>query len=583
MHAETTALIDCVDDYGNTVGHLKIGSRGPGETLFLITDEEMHEYREERIQIMEERAYDYELCIEHARLQSIPGVTSHSALQTAGLDRGVISPHGYVGKLKLTVEDERGIPIARCGIEVRTRKIDHRTQFRYMLDQISVQLQTIALQVKTPVTTSVTSDPLVDDQTIARKVWFLRSLVNEGEFDSAMTRILAYPYSSTNLDYVEVPIVRGFSPSAGALHIIASAKNRVPVPPGHPIVAQLTSMPRNIGRETAIETLDTTENRFVKYVLGTFSSYASGLSLSLHLKRQQDDWDSWLLQELSRVQTKLDQWLSHEFFREVSTAISLPLGSSVLQQRDGYREILAMWIRFESSISLCWGDAENIYHVGLRNVPKLYEYWVLFQLLGVVANATNDPSPTVSPFTGLSSTGMEISIPGAELLAGTTEVDHVRLRYSFTYNQTFSSGQPGGSWTAVMRPDYTLTISPAHIELSEALDLGTVSRIHFDAKYKWQNVSLLRRMRAINPNNEDVRYAREDLYRMHGYRNAIAFSDGAFVLFPGNRTVLWEEPSTSRPTVGFIGIRPGHESAGMERVNDLVTQALTMASQKWRH
>ena len=143
----------------------------------------------------------------------------------------------------------------------------------------------------------------------------------------------------------------------------------------------------------------------------------------------------------------------------------------------------------------------------------------------------------------------------------------------FCYNRHFDvtpGRQQGGSWTRKMHPDYTLTFWPVGLtaELAEAQEL--LVHVHFDAKYRVEDVDRLFGDRdrddadeedATSPGN----YKRQDLLKMHAYRDAIKRSEGAYVLYPGDQICRDEQydPAKSGPgrwpntMWGFHEILPG--------------------------
>ena len=66
-----------------------------------------------------------------------------------------------------------------------------------------------------------------------------------------------------------------------------------------------------------------------------------------------------------------------------------------------------------------------------------------------------------------------------------------RYNIKFHYNKTFSGDQDypaSGSWTKSMRPDYSLSIWPDGIDAETAEKEELIVHIHFDSKYKVENI-----------------------------------------------------------------------------------------------
>lgn len=69
--------------------------------------------------------------------------------------------------------------------------------------------------------------------------------------------------------------------------------------------------------------------------------------------------------------------------------------------------------------------------------------------------------------------------------------------------------------------------------------MGNVSYIHFDAKYRINDLSQFCEDSGVfsdeeNSFSKNKSYKRDDLLKMHTYNDAIRISIGSFVLYPGN-------------------------------------------------
>ena len=115
-----------------------------------------------------------------------------------------------------------------------------------------------------------------------------------------------------------------------------------------------------------------------------------------------------------------------------------------------------------------------------------------------------------------------------------------------------------------MRPDYSLIIAPAEGEPAGFEPLI----LHFDAKYRVNVIEELfgRSDRSEDANaeaaeNDSRRMARrDDLLKMHAYRDAIRRSAGAYVLYPGDdsprNTQEYREYRELLPGLGAFVFRP---------------------------
>ena len=121
------------------------------------------------------------------------------------------------------------------------------------------------------------------------------------------------------------------------------------------------------------------------------------------------------------------------------------------------------------------------------------------------------------------------------------------LKAEFQFNHKFlrnADHRKNGSWTRGVQPDYTISIWPAEFEKDEAEKCEALVHIHFDAKYRVENLDALFGKKEeedenISDRSESVaakptaaKYS--DLLKMHAYRDAIRRTAGAYVLYPGN-------------------------------------------------
>ena len=125
-----------------------------------------------------------------------------------------------------------------------------------------------------------------------------------------------------------------------------------------------------------------------------------------------------------------------------------------------------------------------------------------------------------------------------------------------------------------MRPDYTLTIWPYEIPLQkEAEKVELIVHIHFDAKYKIENLYNLFQMKLIlmtkKTDQRKGKYQRADLLKMHSYRDAIRRTGGAYILYPGDVTFNKFGFHEIIPGLGAFPLRPSKTDTGENELKKL--------------
>ena len=174
------------------------------------------------------------------------------------------------------------------------------------------------------------------------------------------------------------------------------------------------------------------------------------------------------------------------------------------------------------------------------------------------------------------------------------------MHVEFSFNRTFLGNKKypyAGSWGKTMRPDYTLSIWPYGVDEEQAEHDELIVHIHFDAKYRIENLQEILGDEKDHNTEDDViegtavkfdkpNYKRDDLLKMHSYKDAIRRSWGAYVLYPGE-----DKQSYSRngfhellPGIGAFSIIPSRTATGLDALknflNDILTQCLNRASQR---
>ena len=120
------------------------------------------------------------------------------------------------------------------------------------------------------------------------------------------------------------------------------------------------------------------------------------------------------------------------------------------------------------ALQIKWEGREDSFSGDTRNVAKLYEYWVYFQLHKIIESLENcklaGTQDTNSAFR-FSEKGLEINLQEGEsslsqFIFG--EERFGKLRLLLYYNKTFSKSSvtEQGSYSRKFRPDYSLLIIP---------------------------------------------------------------------------------------------------------------------------
>ncbi|WP_017733698.1 DUF2357 domain-containing protein [Nafulsella turpanensis] len=556
------------------------------ESLRLIPDSEAAEFGEAPLQLMEGFSYEYKI-EDGYKLQEIPKVVSLSRVNRS---TGRITPNIYVGSLVLEVLDEKASEKkGEFSIEVQSVKADYRKDYRFMLEDITEKCTDLLMQSNSPVTQNFTVDFNEDSQTLYQRFSFVKSIIETPEFHEAIHRIVGAPVTNWAEREEETDIRRAKRIGNSSIRQIASSSSRVMLPADHSLQGKLKSVPAKLRISRKHETVDTPENRFVKHAILSFFQFCA--DISEQLKK-----GSRAYKEAQQMQEVLESMLNHSVFKEVSPPATLALNSPVLQRKEGYREVLRVWLMFDLAAKLVWKGGEDVYHAGKRDVATLYEYWLFFSLLDDFKTVFNIEPTAIGNLIGPTSDGLGLKLKAGRFIPfkGVYDSGNRKLNIEFSFNRTFSGNNDypsGGSWTKNMRPDYTLSIWPAELKASEAEMQELIVHIHFDAKYKIAGLYEIIGIENEDPEKEKEEqkqgnYKRADLLKMHAYRDAIRRTGGAYVLYPGDKSLQKSGFHELIPGLGAFPIKPSRTDNGVAELKDFIYEImehfLNRASQRER-
>lgn len=597
--------LEFLDGRENPVARLEIyPPDSPAGALLRLDDAEAREAGEEAVQLMEGLRYEYAFVgkdAENFRLEEEFGKGAVEPSSNPHLTHcGSIATGLNTGRLALVARDAAGEIAGRASLEIRSRKVSYRGDYRLMLEDITEQCVALLMELRAPAAMRVAPDPGRTPDTLHQRFAFLRGLLGSRQFRDALHRITTHPHRRWVPEEAVHDMRRGFKPDARTLRQLARAPRRVPLPPGHPLAKIIPSLPERILLHRNAQTEDTPENRFVRFALQTFSGFLNRMRLKL--EEIGSATDTRLKAEIAALENQLETALAVDVFRSVSDPDMLPLGSPVLQRKEGYREVYQAWLKFDMAARLVWHGGEDVYGAGQRDIATLYEYWVFFKLLDIVSAVFKLEKPAAHDLIEETADGFGLKLKSGEQLAfdGVTFGGARPLRVRFSYNRSFShNAAPDrvGSWTERMRPDYSLSLWPGEFLEEEAEAQEIMAHVHFDAKYRIDNVEQLfgredESLGAAGVNSDlaeekqeqrEGRYKRADLLKMHAYRDAIRRTQGAYVLYPGDSSRQWQGCHEILPGLGAFPLKPGNGAQEVENfIREVVAHACNRATARER-
>lgn len=333
-----------------------------------------------------------------------------------------------------------------------------------------------------------------------------------GAFQSAIEIVLAQPYRVL-ADRMDQVLLHEASEVDGDVLLSILQAPETWVPSGDfefsPAlrVNGIRHAPQKVWQWLPEETFDTPENRFVLHFLRQVLTAIETLPSQGWWPYVRDLTEARALHELA---TLLRQAVSHPMFDEVGELHTVPFHSQVLMRREGYRNLMLLWQQFHTARAPLFDRWQQA--IDLRAIYQLYELWVFFELVREIE--------AISPLEKLSLVGSDEN--GVDHGAKAIFCDGSIL----LYNQKFRPRTAHLSYSMELRPDYVW--------------IGQGRQVVLDAKFSMQ-ISEYELEGDIDGESQVVRNEHplpENLYKMHTYRDALAGTQAAVIIYPGNKPVF---------------------------------------------
>lgn len=493
---------------------------------------------------------------------------------------GIIAPNIFVGTLSIPLlEKETMQERAKIDLEVRSVKSGYRDDYRDMLELITEKCTALLLHANSPVYQYFDVDYARDSQSLYQKFAFIKSVIGSDEFTEAVHRIVTAPVTKWTETTEERDIRNARRFSNSDIKGILKGGKRTKLPEMHYLEGYgIKTLPERITTTKKVDSVDTSENRFIKHALENFLKFCTDINnKAKHYGHVKMEVESELLIRI------IEGHLHHGVFKEISRPNTLKLNSPVLQRKEGYREVLRVWLMFDLAAKLIWRGGEDVYGGGKKDVATLYEYWLFFKLLDLFQSIFQIEPKDISELIKHTQDGLNLEIKQGKytVLNGVYDSGSRKLNIRFNYNRSFSGKQSypeSGSWTTTLRPDYTLSFWPFGISENEAEKQELIVHVHFDAKYKIANLTEFSERKNDNDLDEEKSenrkgiYKNADLLKMHAYKDAIRRTGGAYVLYPGDRAINQRGFHEIIPGLGAFPVKPSKTDSGIGELKAFVLE-----------
>jgi hypothetical protein len=235
----------------------------------------------------------------------------------------------------------------RVQLEVCSAKTTYRQDYRLMLEEITEKCTSLVMQAGSPVSQHFTQDYSADAETLYQRFAFVKSVIDTPEFVESVHRIISAPVTRWK-EYEEFADTRRAGRiNNSILRQFVSGTDRIGIPSNHSLYRKTPSIPSKINVIRKIETADTPENRFIKHVLSVFRTFSADIKVKMTSGSRE-------YHEADRIEESLENILQVSLFKEISPPQSLAVSSPVLQRKEGYREVLRVWLMFDVASRIFW-------------------------------------------------------------------------------------------------------------------------------------------------------------------------------------------------------------------------------------
>ena len=293
------------------------------------------------------------------------------------------------------------------------------------------------------------------------------------------------------------------------LDIVYNPERLIETSSGVVVIDGKSYSPTKVLQKKKFETFDTPENRFVKYFLSELILWCDRVLEEYKVKTKdkiREDKARAETDDIENLRDYLECFWNDPIFSDVGEMTVVPLSSQVLLKREGYRDVLELWLMFRSYVPF-FGELARA--IANKDIPKLYEYWCFFKLIEELGKILGRCK------------SLEVPVdPSAEIKDSKAYVEF-ESGWRLYYNKYFK----GYSWIG-LKPDFALYKGR---ELKGVFDAKFKLVVDMEGKEEFYKIDEKFSYRPTIRTWAKI----EDIYKMHLYRDALEV-DFAVILYPGN-------------------------------------------------
>ena len=309
-------------------------------------------------------------------------------------------------------------------------------------------------------------------------------------------------------------------------------------------------VPIEIAVEETVETFDNPENQFIRF----FIEWAICLLDSFNTKflEYPNFYNPGLISENKCFIKQLKMLLTQSFLRHVGNLHSIPMNSTVLTKKNGYRQFfqLFMGINALPEIDALQGNIQEI--LENKSLDVLYENYCFFGLSDVLSQIYGTHLTKLKykvQKTDFSKTLEKKTNSNYFEFRAVNGLPKVRIHYNKNYVEE--------SYSKAYDPDIAIEIFNAADEIIAIYVFDSKFKVNFSGVTNDENTSDM-------SYTERKSYKYDDVSKMHTYRDAIKLARGAYIIYPGTEDkIFYEDMSYNKDLlvgVGAFSVSPGKQT-----------------------
>lgn len=301
-------------------------------------------------------------------------------------------------------------------------------------------------------------------------------------------------------------------------------------------------LPATVDAPRVEHSTDTAENRFVFSFLKQVLAIIDRVETLASGKPTSSFW-RFLVTDCALMRREIAPYTRHDLWTDLGVMSHVPIASSVLQRRRGYKDILRHHFAIRAAARLPI-DASVLTTklLGMKDVASLYELWCFFAVVRVIEGILGPPDTAERP----KADDLQVDVKWGFGVAWA----NVEVFYNLSFSRKAEHGRRSSS--LLLRPDIVIQLRKDGAMEMHVLDAKL--RVHGAASIADTD---------DDTEPEHLSFKRDDVAKMHAYRDALHAVRSACVLYPGHETVMFtalEAGATDVDVVGAIPLIPGGDA-----------------------